>query len=772
MSRMGCIKTFLSNHKLLWKIIVFSFTLFFVGLIFHWFCVPRVLFDKPTSTVLFDSRGDLLAARIAEDGQWRFPSTDTLDCRFVKCLLNYEDRRFFSHCGVDVVAIVRAFKKNIQEGRFREGASTLTMQVARMARGNQPRTLKNKLIEILWALDIELSYSKEEILKLYLSNAPFGGNIVGIDAASWRYFQRDLSRLSWAELSTLAVLPNSPALIHLGKNRESLKRKRDLLLKILNDRGVLSNEEYELSLAESLPEKPFPLPNYTPHLIDYKSKTDRGSFVSTFIDKRVQIQVQRLANDYNTRYRNSNHVDNIAVLVLDVERGEPLVYVGNTTNISVEASHVDIIQSERSPGSTLKPFLYAAMISNGLITPKRLISDTPLSINGFTPQNFNKTFSGAVRADDAIVQSLNVPLVRMLSMYSVGRFMEDLKWLGMSSLRYDEDHYGASLILGGAEVSLWDLCQMYRRLAYNLKNVKSSDDSTMADRRISRSATWFAFEAMSKLNRPEEESEWRHFSSMKNIAWKTGTSWGSRDAWSVGVTPKYVVGVWVGNATGEGRAGMTGVGFAAPVMFDVFSLLDDSGWFSPPYGEMEQVRVCKKSGYVASTICEDVSVEYLPESANLTSSCPFCQWVHLSKDGRWQLNSSCVSISEIETKPWFVLPAAQEYYYKYRHADYRQLPPFREDCEGSKIDQIDLIYPEHNMMVVIPRGFDGSLEKVVCEAVSRRTDAVLYWHLDQQFVGETGNGIHQIALAPSLGEHILSVVDDLGNRKTISFEVK
>lgn len=772
MSSMGCIKTFLSNHKLLWKIIVFSFTLFFVGLIFHWFCVPRVLFDKPTSTVLFDSRGDLLAARIAEDGQWRFPSTDTLDCRFVKCLLNYEDRRFFSHCGVDVVAIVRALKKNIQEGRFSEGASTLTMQVARMARGNQPRTLKNKLIEILWALDIELSYSKEEILKLYLSNAPFGGNIVGIDAASWRYFQRDLSRLSWAEFSTLAVLPNSPALIHLGKNRESLKRKRDLLLKILNDRGVLSNEEYELSLAESLPEKPFPLPNYTPHLIDYKSKTDRGSFVSTFIDKRVQIQVQRLANDYNTRYRNSNHVDNIAVLVLDVESGEPLVYVGNTTNISVEASHVDIIQSERSPGSTLKPFLYAAMISNGLITPKRLISDTPLSINGFTPQNFNKTFSGAVRADDAIVQSLNVPLVRMLSMYSVGRFMEDLKWLGMSSLRYDEDHYGASLILGGAEVSLWDLCQMYRRLAYNLKNVKSSDDSTMADRRISRSATWFAFEAMSKLNRPEEESEWRHFSSMKNIAWKTGTSWGSRDAWSVGVTPKYVVGVWVGNATGEGRAGMTGVGFAAPVMFDVFSLLDDSGWFSPPYGEMEQVRVCKKSGYVASTICEDVSVEYLPESANLTSSCPFCQWVHLSKDGRWQLNSSCVSISEIETTPWFVLPAAQEYYYKYRHADYRQLPPFREDCEGSKIDQIDLIYPEHNMMVVIPRGFDGSLEKVVCEAVSRRTDAVLYWHLDQQFVGETGNGIHQIALAPSLGEHILSVVDDLGNRKTISFEVK
>lgn len=770
MSKIDRIKTFLSNHKLLWRCFVFSFFLFLGFWIFHFFCMPKVLFDKPTSTVLLDNRGDLLAARIAEDGQWRFPSTDTLDYRFVECLLNYEDRRFFSHCGIDVVAIFRAIKKNIQEGRFSEGASTLTMQVARMARGNQPRTLKNKLIEMLWALDIELTYSKEDILKLYLSNAPFGGNIVGIDAAAWRYFQRDLSRLSWAELSTLAVLPNSPSLIHLGKNRESLKRKRDLLLKILNDRGVLSNEEYKLSLVETLPEKPFPLPNYTPHLIDYRSKTEKGSFVSTFIDKRTQIQVQRLADDYNVRYRNSNHVDNIAVLVLDVESGEPLVYVGNTTNVSVEASHVDIIQSERSPGSTLKPFLYAAMISNGLITPKRLISDTPLSINGFTPHNFNKTFSGAVHADDAIVQSLNVPLVRMLSSYSVGRFMEDLKWLGMRSLRYDEDHYGASLILGGAEVSLWDLCQMYRRLAYNLKKGKITDDSV--DCRISRSATWFAFDAMSKLSRPEEEADWQHFSSMKNIAWKTGTSWGSRDAWSVGITSRYIVGVWVGNATGEGRAGLTGVGFASPIMFDVFSLLDDSEWFSPPCDEMVQVRVCRKSGHIASSICDDVSVEYLPKSVNTTPNCPYCRWVHLSKDGKWQVNSSCVSISEIETKSWFVLPAAQEYYYKFRHADYRVLPPFREDCEGEKEDQVDLIYPAHNTIVVIPRGFDGTPENMVCEAVARRQEAILYWHLDQQFVGETKNGIHQISMNPPVGEHLLSIVDDLGNRKTISFRVE
>ncbi len=736
-------------------------------LFFHIFVMPRTLFEHPTATIMTDKDGNLLGARIANDGQWRFPLSDTLNTKFTTCLLNYEDRRFFYHIGVDPIGIVRALTRNLKEGGIKEGGSTLTMQLARMARSNQPRTLKNKVIEALWALDIELTYTKEEILKLYVSHAPFGGNIVGINAATWRYFNRDISCLSWAELATLAVLPNSPALIHPGRNRSALKKKRDALLSTLYHNEVISQEEFELSMEEPLPETPYSLPNQAPHLLDYLKKEKGNSIIKTNIDARLQHLVQNMANDYCRRYRTSNNVDNIAVLVLDVETGEPIVYVGNTTLTDAEAFQVDVIQSERSPGSTLKPFLYASMISCGEITPKQLISDTPLSINGFTPSNYNHTFSGAVRADEAVIQSLNVPLVRMLSLHSTGRFMDDLKWLGMTTLKRSEDHYGASIILGGAEVKLWDLCHMYHKLAYRyLHRVKNEQDT-----RIKLSSIWYMLNTMSKLNRPEEEAEWNQFKSMKNVAWKTGTSWGSRDAWSVGVTPKYIVGVWTGNATGEGRAGMTGIGYAAPVMFDVFALLDNTLWFTPPTEDVEAIAICRNSGCIASARCANVDTLLLPTASVHTEPCDYCRWVHLSKNGLWQVNTSCVPLSEIQTVSRFVLPVAQEYYYKTKHSDYKPLPPFMEGCEGSGSDPIDFIYPEHNGGIVLPRGFNGELEHVVFKAVCRKKDATLYWHLDDKYLGET-NGMHQYKALPSIGTHTLSIVDDEGNRRSIIIHVK
>lgn len=736
-------------------------------LFFHVGVMPRKLFEDTTSTVLLDDRGNLLGARIAGDDQWRFPESDTLNQRFVTCLVNYEDRRFYYHIGVDPIAVVRAFKRNVQSSCVKEGGSTLTMQLARMIRGNQPRTLKNKLIEVLYALDIELSYSKEQILRMYVSHAPFGGNVVGVNAAAWRYYNRDISCLSWSEVATLAVLPNSPSLIHPGRNRTILKKKRDQLLTILQARKIITADEYELAIDEPLPDKPYPLPNEAPHLLDYLSKTKSQTYLHTHIDARLQHLVQQLANEYSSRYSNSNNVDNIAILVMDVETGQPIAYVGNTTRVGAEASYVDIIQCERSPGSTLKPFLYAAMISCGELTPRQLISDTPLSINGFTPSNFNHTFSGAVHADDAIIQSLNVPLVRMLSTHGTGRFMKDLEWLGMTTLHFDEDHYGATLILGGAEVKLWDVCRMYRRLAYRLLHKTAESQDT----RISLSASWFMFNTMSKLNRPEEESEWTQFRSMKNLAWKTGTSWGSRDAWSIGVTPKYVVGVWTGNATGEGRAGLTGIGYSAPIMFDVFAMLDNTNWFTPPSNELEPMTICKHSGRLASSVCADVETTLMSKEATKTQPCNYCRRVHLSADKKWQVNSSCMGVDEIYTESRFILPVAQEYYYKTKHADYLPLPPFMEGCQGSQSEPLDFIYPEHQNTIVLPRGFDGTTERVIFTAVSRKRDATIYWHLDNDYLGET-QGTHQMSALPSFGSHTLSIVDDEGNRKMIIIHVK
>lgn len=786
----------------------YSLQLVFCALIL-WIClmhlwIPKPLISKPYSTLLYTTeisgREVLLGARIASDGQWRFPSGSEVPGKFAVCLTQYEDKRFWYHPGVDPFALMRAVQLNLTQSRVVSGGSTLTMQLARIAQGNQSRTVGQKVIEMLWALYLECSYSKAEILRMYASNAPFGGNVVGIEAAAWRYFGREAKDLSWAEQATLAVLPNSPALIHPGRNRDELKQKRDKLLLRLYEKHILDKTEYELACMEALPEKPLPLPNEAPHLLERLAIEKQENRIHTTVDPTLQQQVQRLVNRYVADYR-SNHIYNAAALVADVESGKILAYVGNVTDQDTQIGHgyqVDVITSPRSTGSVLKPFLYAAMLNDGLILPGTLIADTPLNINGFTPQNFNKTFYGAVPAHVAIERSLNVPLVRMLSQYNTGRFMSLLKRLGMTTLRFSEDHYGASLILGGAEGSLWDLSGMYASLArmlshYRLYNgrydrtdirpltpypveekepIRSVTDTRLADESLlSYASLWFMFEAMSGLNRPEEEADWQQFSSMKQVAWKTGTSYGGRDAWAIGVTPRYVVGVWVGNATGEGRSGLTGVGYAAPILFDIYSLLPDVPWFDQPYDELEEVAVCRQSGHKASAICDEVDTVYIPRTGIATAVCPYHRIVHLSQDGQYRVNSSCESVSRMQERSWFVLPPAQAYYYKNYHVEYQALPPLKPGCEEDQSRQIAILYPEHQAVLYLPKGFSGEREKVVMRATHARSDATLYWHLDDVYLGETRQ-IHQMACLVEPGNHILTLLDEDGNRRSILFEVR
>lgn len=798
--KVHCLKWCTKNKYSL--LLVFCALILWICLMHLW--IPKPLISKPYSKLLYTTetsgREVLLGARIASDGQWRFPSGSEVPEKFAICLTQYEDKRFWYHPGIDPFALMRAVHLNLTQSRVVSGGSTLTMQLARIARGNQSRTVGQKVIEMLWALYLECSYSKAEILRMYASNAPFGGNVVGIEAAAWRYFGREAKDLSWAEQATLAVLPNSPALIHPGRNRAELKQKRDKLLLRLYEKHILDKTEYELACMEALPEKPLPLPNEAPHLLERLAIEKQENRIHTTVDPTLQQQVQRLVNRYVADYR-SNHIYNAAALVADVESGKILAYVGNVTDQNMTTGHgyqVDVITSPRSTGSVLKPFLYAAMLNDGLILPGTLIADTPLNINGFTPQNFNKTFYGAVPAHIAIERSLNVPLVRMLSQYNTGRFMSLLKRLGMTTLRFSEDHYGASLILGGAEGSLWDLSGMYASLARMLshyrsyngrydrsdihpltpypieekKPIRSVTDTRLADESLlSYASLWFMFEAMSGLNRPEEEADWQQFSSMKQVAWKTGTSYGGRDAWAIGVTPRYVVGVWVGNATGEGRSGLTGVGYAAPILFDIYSLLPDVPWFDQPYDELEEVAVCRQSGHKASAICDEVDTVYIPRTGIATAVCPYHRIVHLSQDGQYRVNSSCESVSRMQERSWFVLPPAQAYYYKNYHVEYQALPPLKPGCEEDQSRQIAILYPEHQAVLYLPKGFSGEREKVVMRATHARSDATLYWHLDDVYLGETRQ-IHQMACLVEPGNHILTLLDEDGNRRSILFEVR
>ncbi|MBI9058415.1 MAG: penicillin-binding protein 1C [Labilibaculum sp.] len=756
-----------------------------------WFSIPDKLFSDPTSTILFSREGNLLGARIATDGQWRFPESKEVPEKFEKAILTFEDNYFYSHFGVNPVSMGRAFIQNVKAGRVVSGGSTLSMQLIRISRKGKGRTVYQKIVEIIKSFRLELGYSKKEILALYASHAPFGGNVVGLEAASWRFFGRSASELSWAEASTLAVLPNAPSLIYPGKNGEKLRKKRNRLLNRLRDKEIIDSTTCELAKLEDIPRQVHALPMIAPHLLDQANKEYTGERINSSIQYRLQLQVNEIVKKHQ-RNLEANQIYNMAVLVLDVKSGQSIAYVGNTNKQGKEnhANQVDVIRAPRSTGSILKPFLFASMLNSGEILPRTLVPDIPTQIAGYSPKNFNLRYDGAVPARKALSRSLNVPSVRMLRSFGVERFHYTMKKLGMLRLNRPSGHYGLSLILGGAEGELWNLCGIYSGLARGLKHYNSDkcyysndirkpsyrlQDTVLHGKKeahalLSAASIYQTFDALLEVNRPDGENGWKSFSSSRKVAWKTGTSFGFRDAWAIGTTPDYVVGVWVGNADGEGRPGLTGVGAAAPVMFDVFNILPTGSWFDIPFEEMEEIQVCRESGYRASRWCETVDTMLVCNAGLETLSCPFHKRIHLDKTKRYQVNSSCEEPKNMHHVNWFVLPPAMEWYYKKRNALYRSLPPFREDCSGHNQIAMEIIYPKGNDQIFVPVDLDGMLGKVVFEIAHHDPEAEVFWHVDGDFIGTTTQ-FHQIELSPDQGEHLLTLVDNLGSTLNKKFTI-
>ena len=754
----------------------------YVLLLGYAFCLPRQLFPSPCSATLLSRDGELLGAQISPEGQWYFGDRDSVPEKFEKCIICYEDKRFRLHGGVDPLSACRALKQNLSQGRVVSGASTLTMQVIRLSRPDAPRSLMEKLWEAVLATRLEWRCSKDRILALYASHAPFGGNVVGLEAAAWRYFGRPADELSWAESATLAVLPNAPALIHPGRNRERLLSKRDALLDKLCRKGVIDSTECLLARDEPLPDKPHPMPDLAYHLLQRARREAGSREIRSTLDASLQRRVCAIAERHFQEYH-TNLVDNLGILVVEVPTGEIRAYYGNTRGCApgLRGTDVDMVPAARSSGSTLKPLLYAAMLQDGMILPGTLIKDTPYNYNNFSPKNFNLGYDGAVPAHEVIERSLNVPSVRMLEQYGAERFLRLLQQLGFTTIVKSADHYGLSLILGGAEISLETLARAYYYMAAKLSDepVYKELDYVSGVRRkrlapedvpLSPSAIWLTFDALSNANRPEEEASWLDFTSSRKVAWKTGTSWGDRDAWSVGVTGRYVVAVWVGNSDGEGRSGMTGVAYAAPVMFDVFAALPASRWFTQPLYDMVPVEVCRRSGLPAGALCPERDTIQAPDIAVRPDPCPYHRLVHLDAQRRWQVNADCCPVDEIVTDTCFVLPPAQEWYYRRRHLDYRPLPPKHPqyDAASGGRNPIEIIYPQSGATVVPARGLDGAKKGAVLRAAHSDPDAVLYWHLDGEYLGET-RGFHEMLVSPAPGEHRLTVVDGDGQSRSVRF---
>lgn len=787
-----------TRQKIFWISLIL---IFFLTGVLYWRWLPDPLFRDPSSTVITDREGRLLGARLATDQQWRFPESEEVPEKFRIALMHYEDRYFNFHPGFNPVSLIRAAMLNFRNHRVVSGGSTLTMQVIRLARKNRERTYGEKFKEILLAFRLELGASKREILRLYVSHAPFGGNVIGLEAAAWRYFGVPPDRLSWAEAATLAVLPNSPGMIYPGRNQSTLLSKRNRLLDILLERSVIDRATWELARSEKLPGKPFPLPQKAPHLLDRLVKEGhQGQRLTTTLDGTTQDRTSEILLNHRPRLV-ANEIYNAAVLIVEVATGNVLCYCGNLPRASVgeienrieTGNSVDIITSPRSTGSILKPFLYAAMLTDGLLLPNTLVPDIPMQIGGFIPENYNLTYDGAVPAKQALSRSLNIPAVKMLQTYGYPRFYALLRKAGMTTLTHPAGHYGLSLILGGAEATLWDLVGLYASMARTLQRYNSEgptyskadfhplillSDQSKKTPSAKEQASWFdagsiwlTFEAMVEVSRPDEEQQWQSFSSSRKIAWKTGTSFGNRDAWSVGVTPEYVVGVWVGNASGEGRPGLTGISMAAPVLFDVFKALPPSSWFGRPDPALVQAKVCRYSGYRASSICEFTDSVWIPKSGMKTPPCPFHQMVHLDPTGKWQVHSGCEAPEKMLHLAWFVLPPVQEWYFRNKNPFYKPLPPFKPGCETvPEHHDMEIIYPGNNSRIFIPVDLDGKAGYAIVKVAHRNPKQLIYWHLDDQFIGTT-NEIHQMAISPESGIHRLTLVDQTGERVVCRFEV-
>ncbi len=430
------------------------------------------------------------------------------------------------------------------------------------------------------------------------------------------------------------------------------------------------------------------------------------------------------------------------------------------------------------------------MLEQGELLPHSLVPDVPATYGNYRPANFTRRFNGAVEASRALSRSLNVPSVHMLHRYGVARFHDNLKSLGLSTLDRPSSHYGLSIILGGSEVTLWELTLAYSRVSRLLLASAGdpelwgmADDAPVyllnrkeqpfcGDHSIpfGPGAAWHMVEAIRKTNRPESSTGWEHFYSSPQVAWKTGTSHGNRDAWAVGITPGYTIGVWTGNAQGEGRPQLTGIQASAPVLFHLMERINPQGWFQKPENEMETITVCRKSGYKYAALCPQTTTILAPPKAINSPQCPYHQMIHLDSSKQYQVTTACEKMQNMTREVRFVLPPLMEKYYRYSDPHYKPLPPFKAECQPHDPGALQIIYPEQNAKIFLPRDITSRENKLVVEAVHRNPRQTLFWFIDGQYITKT-TGTHQITIAPESGNHSLFVTDENGNAHNRNFSI-
>ena len=701
---------------------------------------------------------------LSEDEQWHLKVEDEVEDNLKEAVITYEDKNFYSHFGVDFLAIVRALVNN-QLGMKRSGASTITMQVAKIAIPKK-RTYLNKYIEMIHAFKLELFLSKEDILKLYLNNAPYGGNIIGYGTAARMYFQKDPRNLSWAECALLAVLPNSPGAMNVEKNYDKLIKKRNYLLDKLYAKGKLTQQQLNLSKQEPLPETRYSFERVAPHLARRLYNTNKKKVLHTTIDSDLQNKMQEIVRSY-ADFTHSEGITNAAMLVVENKTRDVKAYIGSQYFMDMDnEGQVDGIIAKRSPGSILKPFLYALSIDEGLIAPESLVQDVPMYFANFNPQNANKRYTGMIEARNALISSLNIPFVHLLDQYGDDKFYYFLK----DMLGFEEnnpENYGLSLILGTKEFTVEEIAKLYTGLAnygkltdLNYLTDQSDDTGNREKTMFSEGSSYLTLDTLKELVRPGLNNlyKWK-----EPISWKTGTSFGKRDAWACGMTPDYTVVVWVGNFSGKSSDNLSGVISGGRLLFSVFQELQNSNkYFEEPSQDLTYIDVDTITGYRVDLPEIETRIIKYPVSAKPLKLSPYYKKIYVD-DNDVEIDSRDPNFSNSHEKIVMNFPLEVVNYFIRENIDVSDIYHNTLNDKSLKI-----LYPTPNLKILLPKDIDKEQKLVVKIANLKKQD--IYWYLDKEFIGKDKSFEKEISL--SVGEHVLTIMSEDGELTKTNFTIE
>jgi len=744
------------------------------------FPFPHARLHRPPATIVYDRDGEPLRMFLPADEKYRFPVTlEEVPPELVRALIASEDRHFERHPGVDPVAMLRASWSNVRARRVVSGASTIPMQIARMAEPRR-RSLRAKLIESLRALQLTAHYSKRELLEIYVNLAPYGSNIEGVGAASYFYFGKEPRRLSLGEIALLTTLPRSPNRYDPFRDPTAARNARDRVLTQLHERGAFTSKEIAEARRQELPGKRRRVPFSAPHWCELaRREAPSASRLRTTLDPRVQRIAQQRVTARVAEMR-SRGVENAAVVVIDNATREVRALVGSADFGARGDGQNNGAMARRSPGSALKPFLYAKAIDDGRLVPETYLLDIPTDYSGYVAENYDGTYRGRVTTRDALIQSLNAPAVHLVSELGVDSFLTTLRRGGLRTLDRSSADYGLPLVLGSGEVRLLDLTNLYATLAEGgvHRPVRLLNQSAVGSRRsvgerlFSPETTALITDVLCELRRPDMPQGWELTADTPRIAWKTGTSYGHRDAWSIGFTSRYTIGVWIGNFDGHGVKGLSGSEDAAPLLFDLFRAIDRSSVAKRATPRIEPIEVCALSHELPTPHCrERVSIARIAGVSRLGSCTIHRQLIVDARTGE-RLTGACIGTRPSVTRVFAIDPPELVSYRRANGEQVTMLPPVSASCRDVDAEQRPrIVSPDPATPYRIRRDAPLQYQEIRLAAESGSDVASLYWYQDGVLIA-TQRPERSVFVRPTAGLHRIAVVDDLGRAHSVTYEVK